>query len=162
MSTFHEIKYLGNDKALVTDTRTGGTLHLSCDPDQLAEQSPMVDFINALQESLWEKKDLLLDIKGENKIYFESWILLEGHVSLQDVDLSNVDLKNVELRRVTVKGFKDGNIKFSLLKDITFEHPGASLTIEYCNEDTAQVVNKNVYDVHTLFRCNTVRSMPEF
>lgn len=162
MSTFHEIKYLGNDKALVTDIRTGGTLHLSCDPDSLGEQSVMVDFINELRESLWEKKDLLLEIKGENKIYFKEWILLEGHVSIQDVDLVNTDLKNVDLCNVNVKGFEDASIKFSTIKDVTFEYSGKDLVVDYCDQDVKQNVNKSVYGVNTLFRHNNVRSMGDF
>ena len=71
---FHTVLITSANTATITDIRTNGKLNITVTGKVLKSCDDFLDFINELQECLWEKKTLILELFGESHIYFD-WMI---------------------------------------------------------------------------------------
>ncbi|QDJ96765.1 hypothetical protein PS2_0007 [Aeromonas phage PS2] len=136
---FHTVLITSANTATITDIRTNGKLNITFTGKVLKTCDDFLDFINELQECLWEKKTLILELFGESHIYFDWMIVLDGSVSLRDCELHNTDLENVKLSNVNVRLWKNAIIKYSEMENQVLQHEGGDLMVRFCSSESTKL-----------------------
>lgn len=136
---FHTVLITSANTATITDIRTNGKLNITFTGKLLKTCDDFLDFINELQECLWEKKTLILELFGESHIYFDWMIVLDGSVSLRNCELHNTDLENVKLSNVNVKLWKNAIIKYSEMENQVLQHKGGDLMVRFCSSESTKL-----------------------
>lgn len=136
---FHTVLINSANTATITDIRTNGKLNITFTGKVLKSCDDFLDFINELQECLWEKKTLILELFGESHIYFDWMIVLDGYVSLRNCELHNTDLENVKLSNVNVKLWKNAIIKYSEMENQVLQHEGGDLMVRFCSSESPKL-----------------------
>lgn len=153
---FHTVLITSANTATITDIRTNGKLNIAFTGKLLKTCDDFLDFINELQECLWEKKTLILELFGESHIYFDWMIALDGSVSLRDCELHNTDLENVKLSNVNVKLWKNAIIKYTEMENQVLQHEGGELMIRFCSSDGPKL--SSLFSDDTLIMFNQVHA----
>ena len=153
---FHTVLITSANTATITDIRTNGKLNITFTGKVLKSCDDFLDFINELQECLWEKKTLILELFGESHIYFDWMIVLDGSVSLRDCELHNTDLENVKLSNVNVKLWKNAIIKYSEMENQVLQHEGGDLMVRFCSSESTKL--SSLFSDDTLIMFNQVHA----
>lgn len=153
---FHTVLITSANTATITDIRTNGKLNITFTGKLLKTCDDFLDFINELQECLWEKKTLILELFGESHIYFDWMIVLDGSVSLRNCELHNTDLENVKLSNVKVKHWKNAIIKYSEMENQVLQHEGGDLMVHFCCPDVIR--HYSLLSNDTLIKFNVVHA----
>lgn len=155
---FHTVLVTSAHSATIFDERTKGKLNIVFTGKSLSDESnDFIDFINELQECLWEKKTLVLELFGESHIYFDWMIVLDGSVSLRNCELHNTDLENVKLSNVNVKLWKNAIIKYSEMENQVLQHEGGELMVHFCCPDVIR--HCSLLSNDTLIKFNVVHAL---
>ena len=153
---FHTVLITSANTATITDIRTNGKLNITFTGKVLKSCDDFLDFINELQECLWEKKTLILELFGDSHIYFDWMIVLDGSVSLRDCELHNTDLENVKLSNVNVKLWKNAIIKYSEMENQVLQHEGGDLMVRFCSSESTKL--SSLFSDDTLIMFNQVHA----
>lgn len=153
---FHTVLITSANTATITDIRTNGKLNITFTGKLLKTCDDFLDFINELQECLWEKKTLILELFGESHIYFDWMVVLDGSVSLRDCEVHNTDLENVKLSNVNVKLWKNAIIKYSEMENQVLQHEGGDLMVRFCSSDGPKL--SSLFSDDTLIMFNQVHA----
>lgn len=153
---FHTVLVTSANTATIADIRTNGKLNITFTGKILKPCDDFLDFINELQECLWERKTLILELFGESHIYFDGMIVLDGSVSLRDCELHNTDLENVKLSNVNVKLWENAIIKYSEMEDLDLQHEGGELMVHFCCPDVIR--HYSLLSNDTLIKFNVVHA----
>ena len=154
---FHTVLVTSAHSATIFDERTKGKLNIVFTGKSLSDESnDFIDFINELQECLWEKKTLILELFGESHIYFDWTVVLDGSVSLRNCELHNTDLENVKLSNVNVKLWKNAIIKYTEMENQVLQHEGGELLVKFCSTDGPKL--SSLFSDDTLIMFNQVHA----